>query len=296
MLRTLGAAAAGGVTGLMLMRGTADATTGAMQFGATNNAAASSTILNADLNGVSLSVTNAASTLSATAIRGTTNGGGTGVYGQVNTPTADAYGVYGAANGALGYAVVAGGGQAQMLLAGSVASPVAGAVSHRVGEVVCDLNGVYWACISDGTPGAWRVLAAPASAGSFHAITPSRVYDSRKPSVNPLSTGQNRTVSVADRIDPATGIVVQSGVVPAGATAISYNVTIVGTVGTNGYLAINEGGNAVVTASVINWYGSGQTAANSSQVMVSASRQITVICGGTATSTNFIIDVVGYYR
>ncbi len=37
------------------------------------------------------------------------------------------------------------------------------------------------------------------------------------------------------------------------------------------------------------------TLANASVVKVSSTRTVTVICGGTSTSTNFIIDVVGYY-
>ncbi|MEQ1699285.1 MAG: hypothetical protein ABMA25_04200 [Ilumatobacteraceae bacterium] len=120
-----------------------------------------------------------------------------------------------------------------------------------------------------------------------------RAYDSRKPSANPLATGQSRTVSVATKYDINGNSL--GALVPVGATAIAFNLTVVNTVGSNGYLAINEGGNTTVSASIINWSAAGLTLANSSLVQLNANREITVICGGTATSCNFIIDVVGYY-
>ena len=74
---------------------------------------------------------------------------------------------------------------------------------------------------------------------------------------------------------------------------MSVNVTVTGTVGT-GFLAINEGGNTVIAASAINWFGPDQTAANSIIVPVNSTRQVTVIAGGGG-STHFILDVSGYY-
>ena len=122
------------------------------------------------------------------------------------------------------------------------------------------------------------------------------MYDSRKPApASPLATGANRLVIVANKID-ANGAVAVANVVPSFANAIAYNLTVVNTVGSNGYLAVNPGGVTAVSASAINWNASGQTMANASVVQVNASRQVTVVCGGTGTSTNFIIDVVGYYR
>jgi hypothetical protein len=170
--------------------------------------------------------------------------------------------------------------------------------SHIRGEVAYDeTTDALWCCVEAGNPGNWRKLSGLSTAGAFHAITPARVYDSRKPAPLPgvLATGQTRTVSIADRRDPSNGSVVQTNVVPARATAIAYNLTIVSTVGSNGFLAVNEGGNTTVSASVINWSASGLTLANSTVVKVS-NAQITVICGGTSTSCHFIIDVLGYYR
>jgi hypothetical protein len=150
-------------------------------------------------------------------------------------------------------------------------------------------------CVVSGTPGTWRKLTGPAVAGGFHAISPSRVYDSRSAAPAPglLANGANRLISVADKRDLTTGAVVTANVVPAGATAIFVNLTVVDTVG-SGFLAVNEGGNTTVAASAINWSGPGQILANGLAVPLDASRQVTVI-GGGGGSTNFILDVGGYY-
>ena len=108
-----------------------------------------------------------------------------------------------------------------------------------------------------------------------------------------LSTGQNRLVSVADGRDN-NGTVTTPNLVPAGATAVTANVTVTGTTGTFGYLAINPGGNTVEGASTINWFGAGQTLANGVGLTLNATRQITVICNGGG-GTHFIIDISGYY-
>ena len=108
-----------------------------------------------------------------------------------------------------------------------------------------------------------------------------------------LATGSGRLVSVADKRDLTTGAVVTANVVPVGATAISVNVTVTGTVGT-GFLAVNAGGNTVIAASAINWFGPDQNLANGIIVPVSAARQVTVIAGGGG-STHFVLDVSGYF-
>jgi hypothetical protein len=61
-----------------------------------------------------------------------------------------------------------------------------------------------------------------------------------------------------------------------------------------GYLTVNEGGNTTVKASTINWTASGSTVANMITVRLNATRQVTVVSGPTS-STDFVLDVVGYY-
>jgi hypothetical protein len=129
--------------------------------------------------------------------------------------------------------------------------------------------------------------------GEFIPITPTRVYDSRQAG-GALSKGETRTISVANQIASAGGA---ANVVLAGARAIAYNVTATATVGPFGYLTIVPGGSSVSGPSSINWDRPDATLANGLQVGVDANRQITVGCDGVdGVSTQFLIDVAGYYR
>jgi hypothetical protein len=107
-----------------------------------------------------------------------------------------------------------------------------------------------------------------------------------------LSGGQNRTISVANSYN-VSGTLVTSDFIPAGATAVFANVTVVDTVGA-GYLSINPGGTTAVAASTINWSANGQVLANGISLTLNASREITVV-NGSGGSTQFIIDITGYW-
>jgi hypothetical protein len=178
------------------------------------------------------------------------------------------------------------------------ATPPGSSNTYLAGDVVVDVGDVAWYCIAGGTPGTWRRLSAPGTAGSFTALTPGRVYDSRVPSPAPgiLGVGgaANRTVSVADQRNLTTGVVVTSDFVPTGATAVFANVTITDTVN-SGYLTVNPGGTLTASASTINWSATGQTLANGVVLVLDASRQVTIVAGGPG-ATNVIVDVMGYYR
>ncbi len=168
--------------------------------------------------------------------------------------------------------------------------------AHLVGEME-NVDGDLWWCVVAGTPGTWRKISGAGSAGAFHALTPGRVYDSRQllPSSGALASGSGRTVSVADRRNAAltTGAVVEANFVPAGATAVAANVTITNTV-SSGYLVCNPGGITTVGASTINWSSSNLNLANGVILTLDAARQLTVVAGGGG-STDFIIDITGYY-
>ena len=170
---------------------------------------------------------------------------------------------------------------------------------HAAGELFVDAAGDLYYCRAAGSPGTWvNVLAAPApsTAPALHPVSPARVYDSREPQPHPgpLATGQVRTVSVANGRAIQGGAVTVPDLVPAGAAAIAYNFTITGTVG-SGFLTLNPGGLTEVTSSAINWSASGQILTTGGLVAISASREVTVIAGGPG-STDFLLDVVGYYR
>ena len=162
------------------------------------------------------------------------------------------------------------------------------------GALVPDSAGRLWYCTVGGSPGTWRNLTAP----TFHPITPTRVYDSRSPlpSQGTIAAGGTRTLSVKDGRDLTTGAVTVAGLVPAGAVAITCNVTVVNTVGA-GFLAVNPGGVSAISAATVNWSASGQILNNGVNVTIDpATLTVTVVAGGgSGASTDFIIDVTGFY-
>ncbi len=166
--------------------------------------------------------------------------------------------------------------------------------AHAAGEIEADSNLDLWLCVEDGTPGKWRKIAGRNSAGAFHAITPTRVYDSRQtlPTPGVLTGGSTRTISVKDARAVNGGAVVTANAIPSGATAVAANITIVTTAG-GGYLSVNPGGVTAITASTINWSASGQVIANGISLTLNTNRELTVVCDGG--STHFIVDINGYY-
>jgi hypothetical protein len=200
------------------------------------------------------------------------------------------------------HGVVASGGTSALLLAptNEIAPPDRSSPGQPGGaldvQLLSDSGAAsLWFCSAPGDPGVWQKLAGPFTAGAFHAIDPKRVYDSRSPlpSQGVLAGGSSRVVSVADGRDLVSGAVDSPGLVPEGATAITYNLTVVSTVGA-GFVSVAPGSAPTFGASSINWTSSGTTIANAGVVRLDLDRQIKVFCqGGT---TNFIIDVTGYYR
>lgn len=207
---------------------------------------------------------------------------GSGVYGVTTSTRTNSAGLVAKANG----------GPSIQMIPVATGAPTTGA--WTVGALRPDTTGNLWYCIASGTPGTWKNLSA--STSQYFPISPVRVYDSRVPLPAPgvLSTGANRTISVASGRALDTGNINAADVVPAGATAITCNVTVDKTQ-TAGYLTVNPGGNTTVTSSTINWFGNGQTLANGVTVTISASREVTVIAGGPG-ATDFVLDVTGYFR
>ena len=200
---------------------------------------------------------------------------------------------------ASGRAAVLDAGTPLMLMDSSLSGPPG--LGGITGEFKVDGGDLWFNTFDDaGDNARWRKLAGPASAGTFHAITPFRAYDSRAtaPAPGVLATGSNRTMSIKDARD-GSGAVLQSNVVPPGATAVTANVTVTNTTSNSyfgGFLCINPGGNTTMATSTINWFGSDQKLANGVTLTLDADRQVTVVCGGPdGAGTNFIIDVCGYY-
>jgi hypothetical protein len=188
--------------------------------------------------------------------------------------------------------VQAGAGRAALYLTGANANPNTRTDAHNAGEVDIDSTGNLWFCVASGTPGTWRKLSGGSTAGAFHAISPARVYDSRWAGNSPIDTNTNRTISVANG-RTLEGVVNASNVVPAGATAIAYNLTVTATVA-QGFLSVAAGSATDITSSAINWASTGLNLANGLIVAIDSARQVKVFAGGGG-STHFIIDINGYF-
>lgn len=212
------------------------------------------------------------------------------------------YGVTGISNASAGarfdgytYGAVGSGVLGSFLLTPQGSAPPLEPNTYARGALTMDQNGSFWVCVTGGTPGTWRQLAGADTAGSFHPLSPSRVYDSRAqwPFPGRISTGQRRTVSTADSRDQ-NGVVITHNIVPNGANAIFANITVVDTA-LSGWLAANPGGTTTVSASTINWSSDGQILANGVALAINpVNRNLTVIAGGPG-STDFLIDITGYW-
>jgi hypothetical protein len=133
-----------------------------------------------------------------------------------------------------------------------------------------------------------------APTADYFPISPTRVYDSRSaaPAPGALTPNQSRVVSVKDGRD-GNGGVNAPDVVPAGARAVTFNITATGTNGPN-FLGVTPGDAGGLSTSSLNW-GGGSDIANSGTVKLDGSRQVKVFMGDQSGSSQFIIDITGYY-
>ncbi|MCB0995615.1 MAG: hypothetical protein KDB21_11025, partial [Acidimicrobiales bacterium] len=222
---------------------------------------------------------------------------GTGLAGQGGELGVHGYsqsGVAVLASSDNGRGLVAVGGRAPLQLLPSVTAGPPASGEHTAGELVVDSAHNLFLCVADGTPGTWRRIGGP-STGSFSPLTPMRVYDSRWPGeAGQLTSGADRTISVGDARAVAGGAIVTADVVPAGAIAVSYNITAVDTL-ERGFLAVNPGGVTAVSAAALNWSASGLVVGNASTAALGGDRQLTIVCGGAGAATNVVVDIVGYH-
>ena len=164
--------------------------------------------------------------------------------------------------------------------------------SAAPGALVEDANGDLWLCVAS-TPDTWRKLGGPATAGQLHVLpAPVRVYDSRPGGTNdgPLAAGAQRVVSLASGL--AGGDTVPA--VPPGAVAALLSLTLDATTGA-GFLAVFANGISHPGNSNANWYTSGQILAVTTVTAVDADAKAIVLAGGVG-ATEFVIDIIGYYR
>jgi hypothetical protein len=207
--------------------------------------------------------------------RGVNASGDTGVMASGSTTGVAASG---------GRGLVASGSVAQVQLTpgGAATHPASGAA----GDLYEDNTGALWLCIGGTT---WRKLGGRTTAGQLHVLpSPVRVYDSRKGD-GPLAGGAERTVSLATGFVGSTA----TPAVPAGARAALFTLTVVDT-GTQGFLAAFSNAVSWPGTSNVNWFQTSSVVATSVTSAVDSSAKVKLHCG--VTSTDFVVDVTGYYE
>jgi hypothetical protein len=149
-----------------------------------------------------------------------------------------------------------------------------------------DSTAALWQCVVTGSPAKW-VRQAPL----VLLASPFRVYDSRTGNPNPsgspqgaLALGVERTINCTPAL-PA-GITV--------ATGLLMNVTLTSTVGAKGAVTVYSAAVSTPSTSSVNWAAVNTTVANAVTSACDASQDIKVKCV-SGTSTQFIVDVIGYY-
>ena len=127
-----------------------------------------------------------------------------------------------------------------------------------------------------------------AGAGSrFTAIAPVRVYDTALDPAGSVPPATRRLVSPRTAADGVTPVV------PAGAMAVAYNLTVTDTAGA-GHLRVMPAGAALTATSAVNWAIAGERIANASAVGLDAAGRFEVY-NGSGAPVRFLVDVVGYY-
>jgi CSLREA domain-containing protein len=122
--------------------------------------------------------------------------------------------------------------------------------------------------------------AVEARGASFHALTPSRILDTRLPG------GGGKLSSTTERTLQVTG-----GAVPPTASAVVLNVTATGSTA-NSFLSVFPQGTVQNTTSVLN-FGPGQTIPNLVTARVSLAQTVTM---QTAQGeTDVVVDLLGYF-
>ena len=131
----------------------------------------------------------------------------------------------------------------------------------------------------------------PTAGARFYPMDAQRVFDTR-----PSQGGQGALGRV-----PATAsvAVTQKGgvpVVPLGAVAMSYNLTVTGPQA-KGHLRVYPVSPNLAPTSVLNWPAPNYTRSNGTMVGITGQRQVNVYLGSDQGKTaDAIIDVLGYYR
>ncbi len=131
------------------------------------------------------------------------------------------------------------------------------------------------------------LFVVPPAGGALYTVPPCRIVDTRLapgPSGGPsLTPGAARTFRLAG----SCGI-------PATATSVAVNVTVVGP-GAAGHLSLYPDGSTPSGTSTVN-FRTGQTRANNAVLTLGASGGVTALAAIPSGKTDFVLDVTGYFE
>jgi hypothetical protein len=304
LLRTAGMATAGAVGGAVLLSttqaGAADGNNviiGQPNTGSTETGLSSATAASTG----TFAATQTGTAASTSAIAGTATGAQVSQRGVAGIRTgANPSGI-----GVLGYAATAGDGSNAAGI-GLKAQSTQGAAIQIVddGLTMPPTTGVWvkgslvvtsgqlWYCFNGGTGSAssWLRLSSVLQT----LPQPFRVFDSR--AAQPPIPGGGTKGALAFGSGART--IDCSAAVPAGTTSILFNLTIAGTAGSFGALAVTSASvGSAPSSSTINWSGPGQILANGTTSACDNTQKVKIwVVAGTAgvSSTEAILDVIGY--
>jgi hypothetical protein len=204
------------------------------------------------------------------------------------SPSFPAIRAYGAAGGPA--LVLWTNGNHLLLEQGSRTDPPQRSTFNRAGSIAMVSGGDLWLCTVSGTPGTWRKLAGPATAGALHVLpSPVRVYDSRpgtQPAVGvkaPLPAGGTRPLDLK----------ANSSGVPAGATAALLTVLLVNATAGAGHFTVWSAGQPKPQANTVVWGGDAGRFSATAVTALDAQARVQV---SASLPTHLVLDVVGYYR
>jgi hypothetical protein len=165
-------------------------------------------------------------------------------------------------------------------------------VSQPTGSLICGTLYHFRAVATNGfgtTRGLDRTFSTSAcTPAGFYTLSPCRLADTRSasgPMGGPsLVAGASRSLTLAG----------QCGI-PAGAQAVSVNVTVVQPTAGPGFLTLYPGGTSLPVASTVN-YSAGQIRGNNVIVPLGSAGDILVWCGQGGGTADMVIDVNGYFQ
>jgi FtsP/CotA-like multicopper oxidase with cupredoxin domain len=138
------------------------------------------------------------------------------------------------------------------------------------------------------TPSATPTPTPPVNVGtSFHTLIPCRVADTRNANGPP---GGPALVAGTIRNFPVSGV---CGI-PSSAKAVTVNIAVVNPTSL-GHLTIYPAGGSAPLASTIN-FRSGVVRANNAILLLGVSGEVAVLNGMTSGSTDFVLDVTGWFE